>query len=255
MKQALLCVSFGTSMPSARQSIEAVEMALRAAAPGHDFFRAFTSPTIRRILAGRGEAIPSPFQALDGLAAAGYDKVIVQPTHLLPGTEYEKLRGEVRAMAGAFGRLRLGLPLLADAADETALVRLLCNAYPACPGEALVLVGHGTEEHTANRVYSRLQAWFAAAARTDIFVGTVRGTPSLGDLRIRLKEAGFAAVHLVPLMLVAGDHVLNEMAGGGPGSWKNVLEADGLQVRCTLQGLGQLPAVQALYASHLRKIL
>lgn len=254
MKQALLCVSFGTSVPSARQSIEAVEAVLRAAAPGYDFFRAFTNAAIRRILAERGEMVLSLPQALDRLADAGYDEVVVQPTHLLAGTEYEKLRAEAQAAAGAFGRLRLGLPLLADAADETALTRLLCDAYPACPGEALVWMGHGTG-HAANGVYLRLQARLEAAGRTDVFVGTVKGSPALEDVRVRLKKTGFAGVHLVPLLLVAGGHALHDMAGSDPGSWKSVLEADGLQVRCTLQGLGLLPAIQALYASHLRKIL
>lgn len=254
MKKALLCVSFGTSVPSARQSIGAVEAALCAAAPEYDFFRAFTSSSIRHILAGQGGAVYSPLQALDRLAAAGYTDVIVQPTHLLPGMEYEKLRTETSAASGRFRRLLLGSPLLADAADEAALAELLCSRYPACPHEALVWMGHGTE-HEANEVYSRLQAQFAAAGRTDIFVGTLKGRPALGDVRAWLKGNNFIAVRLAPLMLSAGGHALNDMAGSGPGSWKSALEADGIRVRCTLQGLGQLPDVQRLYAAHLRSIL
>lgn len=254
MKQALLCVSFGTGVPAARQSIAAVEQALHAAAPQLDFVRAFTSPTIRRILAGRGEAVPSPEQALQALAAQGYTRVAVQPTHLLPGIEYDKLRAAVQQAAPRFADLRLGAPLLADETDIRRLAGSLSAAYPTQPGEALVWMGHGTG-HAANAVYARLQAAFEALGRTDVFVGTVEGTPALDEVRVWLAERAFRAAHLAPLLLVAGDHARNDMAGDGPDSWKSVLTADGVLVRCTLEGLGMLEPVQKMYAEHLRAAL
>lgn len=254
MKQALLCVSFGTSVPAARQSIEAVEQALRAAAPQLDFVRAFTSPTIRRILEKRGETVFSPAQVLETLAAQGYARIVVQPTHLLPGIEYDKLCGTVRQARPRFAQLALGRPLLAGDEDIRTLAGALDEAYPPQPGEALVWMGHGTD-HRANGVYGQLQAAFTALGRTDVFVGTVEGTPALAQVREWLAQRGFAQAHLAPLLLVAGDHARNDMAGEGPDSWKSVLEADGVCVRCTLEGLGTLEPVQKMYTEHLRSVL
>lgn len=254
MKQALLCVSFGTSVPAARSGIDAVERALRAAAPQRAFVRAFTSPTIRRVLAGRGEIVPSLEQALEALAAEGCGDVAVQPTHLLPGFEYNRLCAAVEQARPRFETLRLGKPLLADEGDIARLVQILDDAYPACPGEAMVWMGHGTG-HAANAVYEKLQAAFQALDRTDVFVGTVEGSPALEDVRRWLARNGFAAAHLAPLLLVAGDHACNDMAGEEPESWKSVLEADGRRVRCTLQGLGLLPQVQKMYTEHLHSVL
>lgn len=254
MKQALLCVSFGTSVPAARGSITAVEQALHAAAPELDFVRAFTSPTIRRILARRGEVVFSPAQVLETLAAQRCERVFVQPTHLLPGIEYDKLCAAVQQAAPRFAVLRLGKPLLADEAAVRQLAHILDAAYPAQPGEALVWMGHGTD-HAANAVYAQLQAAFEALGRSDVFVGTVEGTPALDEARAWLAGRAFRAAHLAPLLLVAGDHARNDMAGDGPDSWKSVLEADGLQVRCTLEGLGMLEPVQKMYTERLRSML
>ena len=112
MERGMIAVSFGTSVPEARTAVEAVENALRREAPGYDFARAFTSPTIRRILAGRGERVPSLTEALEDLRAAGVRRVAVQPTHLLYGVEYDKVKAETEALAGAFDVLVLGRPLL-----------------------------------------------------------------------------------------------------------------------------------------------
>ena len=121
MKQALLAVSFGTSVPRARQDIEAVERVLAAGAPERAFCRAYTSPTIRRILAERGEPVPGLPEALEALAAAGVEDAAVQPTHLLYGFEYDKLKADAAAFAGRFARLALGRPLAADSESLRAL--------------------------------------------------------------------------------------------------------------------------------------
>ncbi len=254
MKQGLICVGFGTTVPVARQEIAAVEQALVAAAPGRVFARAFTSGMIRRALAARGERVDSLPEALAKLRAAGCEDVAVQPTHFLCGVEYDKLRAEALAVAGDFTRLRVGRPLLASTGDLRALARVVEGLYPAAPGQAVVLMSHGSA-HFANLVYPALQTVFGLDGRPDICVGTVEGWPTLEEVRPVLRQRKTERVRLAPLMLVAGDHVRNDMAGAEQDSWKNILARDGYAVDCTLRGLGAVEEVQALYAAHLRELL
>lgn len=246
-------VSFGTSVEQARKCITAVENALRDMRPDMEFRRAFTSPTIRRILAKRGEEISSPEEELVRLAREGFETVYVQPTHMIPGIEFDKLKNIVHGFSGRFECLRLGKPLLAEADDLPSFADILMRAYPRQDGEALVLMGHGTE-HFANAIYPALQSAFSMSGREDIFVGTVEGWPRIEDIRSQLVNKRCKRAHLVPMMLVAGDHAVNDMAGDEPESWKSVLEAAGIEVRCTMQGLGANEDVQRMYGEHLKRM-
>ena len=248
MKTALVCVSFGTSVAEARRSIAAVEEALRAELPQARFVRAFTSPTIRRALAARGEEVWSFPQALEHLAQEGYERVVAQPTHLLYGVEYEAIRAQAEEARGRFPRLLLGSPLLAGTQDLQDLAQAVCESCPKQPGQALVLMGHGTP-HFSNVVYPALQGVFRAMGRADVFVGTVEGWPGIGLIARQVKEAGFPAARLAPLMLVAGDHARRDMAGDAPESWKNVLARQGLEVSWVLRGLGRTPACRPCTAA------
>lgn len=254
MKKAIVCVSFGTSVDAARESITAVENALREAAQDRLFVRAFTSPTVRRILAKRGETVPGVAEAMESLLQQGVREVLVQPTHILCGHEYDRIRAEVRPWRTRFDTLAIGRPLLADTADIRALAAILSETYPPCRDETLVLFGHGTD-HFANVVYPALQTAFRLAGREDVLVGTVEGWPAYEDVSRQLAAGGGKRVHLVPLMLVAGDHVVHDMSGGGADSWASRLTAEGRTVRSTVQGLGMLPAVRALYRAHLERDL
>lgn len=249
-EQALIVVSFGTSVPEARSSISAVEEALAAAAPGCVFARAFTSPTIRRILKGRGEEIPSLTEALEELAAAGVRQVTVQPTHLLYGYEYDKLKAEADAAAGKFESLAVGRPLLADNRGIQRFAYHLSQDHPAETGKAAVLMGHGTE-HFANAVYPALQTALSFLGRDDICVGTVEGWPGLEDILRQLEPGGARQIDLLPLMLVAGDHARNDMAV----EWKSRLEEAGHTVACSFTGLGELPWVREMYCERLKELL
>ena len=222
MKKALLAVSFGTSVPKAREGIAAVEAALKAQAPELDFYRAFTSPKIRAIWEKRGESIPDLAGALERLGALSYEQVFVQPTHLLYGFEYDKVKETTECFAGSFSRLVLGKPLLSESED---LLRLAAEAqaYPRQAGEALVWLGHGTNHFE--------------------------------DVLSELRASGCRSVLLAPLMLVAGDHALNDMAGDAPESWKNRLEAAGFSVCCAMEGLGLHPGIQNLYRDHLKALV
>ena len=250
MERGMIAVSFGTSVPEARTAVEAVENALRQEAPGYGFARAFTSPTIRRVLAGRGERVPSLTEALEDLRAAGVRRTAVQPTHLLYGVEYDKLKAETEAFAGAFDVLALGRPLLADTGDIKRFAARLSQAYPPAEGSAAVFMGHGTD-HFANAVSPALQTGLRLEGREDLLVGTVEGWPSLEDILRQLAPGGPRRVTLVPLMLVAGDHARSDMAG----DWKPRLEAAGHTVRCTLTGLGELPWVQEMYRERFAELL
>lgn len=254
MKQALICVSFGTTVPSARQEIEAVEQALSAAAPERVMVRAFTSGMIRRVLAGRGQPVPSLPEALESLRRDGVEDVFVQPTHFLCGVEYDKLRAEALSAASGFARLRVGRPLLASTEDLRAVAAMVADRFPAETGRAVVLMGHGST-HFANVVYPAIQTIFELAGRPDIRVGTVESWPTLEEVRETLRSMKVERVHLAPLMLVAGDHALNDMAGESPDSWKTLLEQDGYAVTATLEGLGRREEIQALYAAHLTQDL
>lgn len=254
MKTALLCVSFGTSVPAARKSITAVEEALRGEMPEADFFRAFTSKTIRRILAAKGEVLWSVEEALDQLTDGRYDRVVVQPTHFLYGLEYENLRASVEKAKKRFPDLLLGVPLLSGTEDLRTLAGILSKEYPQEEGTALLLMGHGTP-HFSNVVYPAMQTVFHMMGRRDVYVGTVAGWPGISELCAQLKAGSYHRVRTAPLMLVAGDHALNDMAGEEPDSWKSYLAQEGYEVDCILQGLGVLPGVQEMYRNCLRELL
>ena len=187
MKQALLAVSFGTSVPRARQDIEAVERVLAAGAPERAFCRAYTSPTIRRILAERGEPVSGLPEALEALAAAGVEDVAVQPTHLLYGFEYDKLKADAAAFAGRFARLALGRPLAADSESLRALAACMARRFGQPEGGALVLLGHGTE-HFANMVYPAMQTALRLAGGRRAYMGTVEGWPGFDEVLAQLRR-------------------------------------------------------------------
>lgn len=254
MKTALVCVSFGTSVPAARKSIIAVEDALRKEMPEADFFRVFTSSIIRRILAGKGETVWSMQDALQTLTDGSYDRIIIQPTHFLYGFEYENIRDSVEEARKQFPAITLGVPLLSNTADIQELAKILHQEFPQKQGRAVVFMGHGTH-HFANVVYLALQAAFHMMGRKDMLVGTVEGFPEIDEVCQQIKDGGYTEAQLAPLMLVAGDHAINDMAGEEEDSWKSVLTQQGIQVECVLQGLGMNSGVQEMYRRHLRELL
>ncbi len=253
-QKALVCASFGTTVPTAAADIAGVEQALAAAAPGWQLLRAYTSGMVRTTLAGRGQPEDSVPEALARAATAGCRRVLVQPTHFLWGVEYDKLKAQALAAAPGFDWLRVGRPLLDDTRDLRALAGAIGALYPAEPGRAVVLMGHGSA-HRANVVYPALQGIFELQSRPDIRVGTVEGWPGLAEVCAALARSRASRVLLVPLMLVAGDHAQNDMAGPGPHSWRSVLAGQGYRVDWVRHGLGSEKAVQDLYAAHLRGVL
>ncbi len=253
MKQAILAVSFGTSYPDTlEKTIAATEQALAAAFPDWEVRRAFTSGMIINKLRQRdGVEIDNVARAMDRLEAEGFTHVAVQSTHVMHGEEYEKMLAQLEPY-----RLRMqvsvGMPLLHAESDYTAVADALLGWLPQPqPDEALILMGHGTA-HFANSAYAQMEHMLQAKCER-IWVATVEGYPTLDSVRQQLaKKSAIRKVTLAPFMLVAGDHARNDMAGGED-SWKAELEAEGYEVRCVLRGLGQCPAIRALFADHCRE--
>ncbi len=248
MKQAILVVSFGTSyLDTLERTIAATEAAIAAAFPTWTVRRAFTSGMIMRKLRTRdGIEIDSVPQALERLLAEGFTRVVVQPTHMMHGEEYEKLCAQVAPYRNRLC-LSVGMPLLHSLEDYRQLTQALLDWLPTPePQQALVLMGHGTE-HFANSAYAQLDYMLSEGGRA-VYVATVEGYPTLEQVLGRLQEQ-ITHVTLAPLMLVAGDHARNDMAGDED-SWKAELEAEGYQVTCLLQGLGECAAVREIFVAH-----
>jgi sirohydrochlorin cobaltochelatase len=252
-KKAILVVSFGTSYNDNRDlSIGAVENALQAAYSDYEVRRAFTSQIIIDKLKQRdGLVIDNVTEALERLVADGVKEVLVQPTHIMSGYEYNDIVAEVTPYRDKFDSLVIGAPLLDEAADYEKLVLVLAEETKSyrVPGTAVVFMGHGTG-HEANDAYTKLQRFVTDAGYENCFIGTVEAAPTIEDVLALVKASGAKKVVLLPLMLVAGDHATNDMAGDEEDSWKSVFEAEGFAVECVLKGIGQYPGVQEMYVAH-----
>lgn len=255
-EKELLAVSFGTSYPDNRiLTIGAIEKALEAAFPDFSIRRAFTSGrVIRKIWEQEQIAIDDVNEALKRAFENGIQTLIVQPTHFMDGLEYQKLIKTVQASPYPFAKLAIGTPLIHSEKDKQELIRALVKATAEYDDEktAICLMGHGTEAN-ANRVYGRLQELFRKQGHANYYIGTVEAAPTLDDLLTELAHRNYKRVLLRPLMVVAGDHANNDMAGNESDSWKSRFEAAGYEVTCILEGLGSLPDVQEIYIRHARE--
>ena len=233
----LLVVSFGTSYnDSRRETIGAIETAMQKAFPDYSVRRGFTSQIIIDHVNKRdGEKIDNVTEALDRAVANGVKNLVVQPTHLMNGLEYTDLKNELAGYSDSFEKIALGEPLLTSDDD----FQKVMNAIVAA-----------TIEYDSNQVYTKMQETLTAAGHKNYFVGTVEATPSLDDVIAAVKESGFKKVVLRPLMIVAGDHANNDMAGDEDGSWKTEFEKAGFEVTTVVEGLGGLTDIQNLFVAH-----
>ncbi len=252
MKKALLVISFGTSYPEAlSRNIAACEHALANAHPDRDCFRAFTSTMIINKLARRDELhIDTPARALLRLADNGYDDVLVQSLHIINGDEFEKVSFEVERFRSQFKNLQLGRPLLSSYDDYQQLISALDYQIPELkPEERVVFMGHGTTHH-AFSVYACLDHMLSELRRP-MLVGAVESYPHISTVIARLQRENVRKVYLMPLMLVAGDHAINDMASSDPDSWKTQLTEAGIAAEPLVVGLGENPVIQSMFARHL----
>ena len=254
VKPAILVVSFGTSFNDSRHiTIGAIESAIREKFPDYDVRRAFTSQIIIDKLKERdGVVIDNVEEALDRLVADKVQEIVVQPTHLMNGYEYDDLAKALESYKDKFKKVALGEPLLSSDDDYYKVIAALESVSERYDDgkTALVFMGHGTEAES-NKVYSTLQDKLTAEGKKNYFIGTVEATPSIEDVLKGVKAAGLKKAVLRPLMVVAGDHANNDMADlEDPESWASQLTAAGIEVECVLEGLGQIVEIDDLYAAH-----
>ena len=271
----ILVVSFGTSFNNSRAAdIKGIEDALQAAYPDWSVRRAFTAQIIiNHVQARDGEKIDNVNQALDRAVNNGVKNLIVQPTHLMHGAEYDELIGELDNYKDQFESVQVAEPLLgevgADAtvinADKKAVAEILTaeavktagyDSLDAAKedGTAFVFMGHGTS-HTAKVSYSQMQTQMQELGYDNVFIGTVEGEPEETACEAVIDaaaEAGYTKVILRPLMVVAGDHANNDMAGGDEDSWLSMFKASGKfdSVDTQIAGLGEIEGIQQIYVEH-----
>jgi cobalamin biosynthesis Co2+ chelatase CbiK len=271
----LLVVSFGTSFNNSRvEDIGGIEKALQKAYPDWSVRRAFTAQIIiNHIQARDAEKIDNMDQSLERAVANGVKNLVIQPTHLMHGAEYDELVAAIEKYRDKFESVAISEPLLgevgADATSINADKEIVAKAITAAAvktagydsldaasadGVAFVFMGHGTS-HTANVTYSQMQAQMQVLGYTNVFIGTVEGKPADTACEAVIKavhEAGFTKVILRPLMVVAGDHANNDMAGSDADSWKSMFTASKHfnSVHCQIAGLGGIADIQQIYAAH-----
>ena len=279
-EKEILVVSFGTSFNDSRvQDIKSIEDAIQAAFPDWSVRRAFTAQIIiNHIQARDGEAIDNMDQALERAVANGVKELVVQPTHLMHGAEYDEMMEALEGYKDKIETIRVAEPLLGEVgsdaavinADKEAVAKAIVAdtaadggfadaAAAAKEGTAFVLMGHGTA-HVAKVTYSQMQTQMGKLGYDNVFVGTVEGEPEETACEAvieAVKAAGYKNVILRPLMVVAGDHANNDMAGDEEDSWKSLFAADGSfdSVTAQIAGLGSIAEVQDLYVAHTRAVI
>lgn len=257
-REGLLVVAFGTSVPEAMPAYTALDAAFRAEFPDAPLEWAYTSQIIRKKLAARGKPVGGISEGLAALARQGVKVVRVQSLHVMAGEEFSRLERavllDVKAHPGRFEAVYLGRPLLESRqdADEVAAAVAGGTADRRGNGEALVLMGHGQEHGRADLVFEGVRAVLAEADPL-IFMATVEGSRNLEDLVRELRARKLKKIRLQPFMVVAGDHARNDLAGPEDDSWAGRLRREGFAVECNLVGLGEIPAVRAIFVRHARE--
>ena len=261
-KKAILVVSFGTSYnDNCEKTIGATENLISKSFPQWAVLRAFTSKMIIKKLKERdGNVVYYIDEALQRLVDDGFDTVIVQPTHIMNGTEYDFVAHFVEKFRDKFRCIRIGKPLLTSGEDYEKVVEAISAGIiipakeMAGPDAGIVLMGHGSE-HFANSAYSQLQLCLWLSGYEDVYVTTVEGFPDFDDTMALMKGMGIRNVVIQPLMLVAGDHANNDMAGDEPDSLKSVLEHNGYKVFPVVKGLGEIPEFRQLFVDHISDVM
>lgn len=264
-KKAILVVSFGTTYADTRKvTTEAVKNKIQAAFPDYEVRQAFTSRIIIKKLADRDNIkVDTEKQALDKLKAEGYTDVIVQPLHVEAGDEYDKVNRVVEQYAKnkAFAKISMGRPILYFTGQEDRpddymeAIKALQSQMPKLgKAEAVVFMGHGGV-NPSNTAYAALQMKLQDAGLNNVFIFTVEGYPTIENVIKELKQNKVKKVTLMPLMLVAGDHANNDMAGDEKDSFKSQLIAAGFKVDTYIHGLGENAGIQDIYVQHVKDMI
>ncbi len=254
-KKAILAVSFGTSYhETMEKTIGFIEKKISEKYREYDIFRAFTSSIIVKKLKGEGFDINGVKDELNRILNLGYEECYIQPTHMIAGIEYEKVLREAEEFKDKFKVLKIGKPLFQTTNDLKKLVKILGENVEFNDGEAVVLMGHGSE-HCVNTVYAALDYMFKDFGYENFFVGTVEAYPDLETVLKFVKAKKYKKAVLMPLLMVAGDHALNDMAGDEDDSWVNIFNSNGVEARAVVKGIGEYAQVAEMYIEHIQEYL
>lgn len=253
-EKELLVVSFGTSYNDNRRlTIGAIEEALdKEFSDEFSVRRGFTSQIIIDHVKKRDNvSIDNVKEALDRAVDNGVKKLVVQPTHLMDGIEYEELKEQLAEYSDQFEQISVGEPLLTSEEDFDNVMKAIVDSTKEYDDgkTAVCFMGHGTHADS-NEVYAKMQTKLTDAGYNNYYVGTVEAAPTLDDVIGLVKKGEYERVVLSPLMIVAGDHANNDMAGDEDGTWKKAFEDAGYEVECIVDGLGQLESIQAIFVEH-----
>ncbi|MBR3243160.1 MAG: sirohydrochlorin cobaltochelatase [Parasporobacterium sp.] len=255
--KAVIVISFGTSYKDTRgKTIEAIERDVAACFPDRKFYRAWTSGFIRKkILQRDGEKILSPEEALQLAAEESCSDLLILPTHLLAGGEYEKILEALKPLNGRFSHVHISRPLLENKEDIKEMAEILLKIFADVKAdEAVAFMGHGSD-CLKLPVYELLNKAFHDLGAENFAAGTVEFEPGIAPVLNMVRERKPKEVYLSPLLVVAGDHANNDMAGDEPDSWKNQLRAEGTEVECIVKGIGEYPEIRNLYINRAREAL
>ena len=255
-EKELLVLSFGTSFNDSRRlTVGAIEDDIEKAFPDYSVRRGFTSNIIIDHVKKRDNvSIDDIDESLQRAVDNGVKELVVQPTHLMNGLEYDELKEKIAKYESSFEKISIGEPLLTSDEDFKEVEKAITEwTSEYDDGEtAICFMGHGTSAES-NAVYQKMQDMLTADGYTNYFIGTVESTPSIDDVKNAVKAGNYKRVVLEPLMVVAGDHANNDMAGDEEDSWKSVFEAEGYKVECLVRGLGENEKIRQLYVNHAKK--
>jgi sirohydrochlorin cobaltochelatase len=252
-KKAILAVSSGTVNEKARkENIEAVEKEIEKNFCGYEVRRAFSSEKIiNKLMIRFGIQVDRPVEALSKLKDEAFEEVIIQPLHIIAGDEYESVQNKAESYKAEFKSLKLGRPLLSEAEDYSKVLDAIKGQLPELSEhKAAVFMGHGSS-HSADESYITLQN-VIDKENLNIFIGTISGKLTITSIIDRLKKKNIEEIILMPLMLVAGNHAIKDMAAEKSSSWKSMFEAEGFKVEVYLWGLGENKKIQKLYVEKLK---
>ncbi len=256
--KAIIVASFGTSYASTREkTIGGIEREVAQAFPEYEVRRAFTSRfIIKKLKEKDGIEIDTVAAAIDRAFNDGIKSLMILPTLFMDGFEYDKLKNEAVKNADRFDEFTLLEPLLSRDEDYEAVVQCCIRRTEEYDdgATAVIYMGHGTDA-VAKQVYGKLQDYFIKSGKNKDFIATVEGTPTLEDVIGKLAPLSIKRVVLEPLLVVAGVHVNEDMAGDKEDSWKSILEGRGYLVEVIMEGLGELPDIREIYVSHVKRAL
>lgn len=255
--KAIAVISFGTShLDTKEKTIDRITNHIRQAFTEYTVYEAFTSGIIKRVLEKReGLHIFNVEEAMEAMLADGIEEVIVQPTHILNGFEYDKMMAQLAPYKDKFAKLSVGVPLLTDTDDYLYFIEhLMKEMPPTSKEEAIVFMGHGSD-HYINVTYSAMNDMLRARGYDHTYVGTVEAYPYIEDVIERLNRGAYKKVYLTPFMIVAGEHAKNDMIGEEEDSWMNILQSEGYEVVPIVKGLGEYDFVSTLFIKHIKDVM